>query len=151
MHAIKQGDKTIVITWTFTASSQRVCDALTKPGLLTQWMKPAKMSLVSCEVDFKAGGTLRYVFQRPSGKKLEVRGTFQTVEPPHRWVYQESYDFSPLKVLVANELKPSGKETQLTQTLTYGSKQESDQDFDPVATSSREAYTQLERYLAESK
>jgi uncharacterized protein YndB with AHSA1/START domain len=106
------------------------------------------MALVTCEVDPRVGGRLRYVFERPSGRRVEVRGTFEAVEPPHRYVYRETYDFSPLEVLVTTTLEESGGKTTFTQTLLYRSRQERDQDFPGVAASSKEAYAQLALYLA---
>ena len=122
-----------------------------KPNQIVQWMKPTHMSLVTCEVDLRAGGSLRYVFQRPGGTKIEVRGIYESVDPPRQFRYTETYDFSPLKVLVTTALDQVGSETLFKQTMTYSSKQERDDDFDGVVTSSTEVYANLERYLRSSR
>lgn len=147
MQATKPSDREIVLTRTFPASRQAVFDALTQANRIVQWMKPTHMSLVTCEVDLRPGGALRYVFQRPNGAKIEVRGVYDTVDPPRRFAYTETYDFSPLKVLVSTALEQVGTETVFKQTMTYSSKRERDDDFDGVATSSTEVYADLERYL----
>jgi uncharacterized protein YndB with AHSA1/START domain len=105
------------------------------------------MSLAEAHVDGRAGGSFRYVFQRPSGKKIEVRGAYSAFDPPRGFAYVETYDFSPLRLDVTTALEEAGGETRLTQTLRYASAQERDDDFDGVATSSREAYAKLARYL----
>ena len=151
MQATKPSDREIVLTRTFAAPRQAVFDALTQPNQIVQWMKPTHMSLVTCEVDLRAGGSLRYVFQRPGGTKIEVRGIYETVDPPRQFRYTETYDFSPLKVLVTTALDHVGSETRFKQTMTYSSKQERDDDFDGVATSSTEVYANLERYLRPSR
>ncbi len=151
MQATKPSDREIVLTQKFAAAREAVFNALTQANHIVHWMKTTKMPLVACEVDFRAGGSFRYVFQRASGVRLEVRGAYETVEPPRRFVYAETYDFSPLKVLVTTALEQIGSETFFEQTITYSTKEERDADFDGVAASSKEAYANLARYLASSR
>ena len=106
------------------------------------------MTLAICEVDLRAGGTFRYVFQRASGFKIEVRGLYEAVEQPSRFAYLETYDFSPLEVRVTTVLEKNSDNTLFKQTLVYSSEHERDEDFDGVATSAAQAYGNLERYLA---
>ena len=149
MQTSKPSDNEIVLTRTFAAPRETVFAALTQAEHLVHWMKPTDMALVACEVDLRVGGTFRYVFQRPGGFKIEVRGAYEAVDPPRRFVYTETYDFSPLKVLVTTALDVADEKTVFKQTLGYSSKQERDEDFDGVATSATEAYAKLERYLAQ--
>jgi uncharacterized protein YndB with AHSA1/START domain len=94
------------------------------------------MSLVTFEAELRAGGAFRYVFQRPSGARLEMRGVYEEVDPPHRWVHTETYDFSPLTLLVTTVLDEVRGKTVLPQTILYSSKEQRDGDFDAVASSS---------------
>ncbi|MCI0638883.1 MAG: SRPBCC domain-containing protein [Gemmataceae bacterium] len=149
MQATKPKDNEIVLSRTFAAPRETVFAALTQEEHLASWLMTTDMALVDCKVDLRVGGSLRYVFQRPNGKKLEVRGTYEAVDPPRRFVYAETYDFSPLQVLVTTDLDAVAAKTVFKQTLLYSSKQERDEDFDGVATSSKEAYARLERYLAQ--
>src|SRR6266436_8074997 len=143
----KPSDRNIVLTRTFAAPRQNVFDALTKPDRVPRWFQPKQMSLVTYEADFRTGGTFRYVFQRPSGTKIEMRGVYKKVDPPHRWVHTETYDFSPLTLSVTTVLDEVRGKTVLTQTILYSSKEERDGDFDAVASSSAEIYAKLEHYL----
>lgn len=147
VQATKLSDREILLTRTFAASRQAVFDALTQQKHLVRWMKPMNMTLLTCEVDFRAGGSFRYVFQRPRGTKLEVRGSYQAVDPPNHFVYTESYDFSPLTMLVTTALDSIRGNTVFKQTMTYPSQQGRDDDFDGVATSATELYQCLELYL----
>jgi uncharacterized protein YndB with AHSA1/START domain len=147
MQITKPSDGSIVITRTFAAPRQRVFDALTKPDQVPRWFQPKQMSLVTYEADLKAGGAFRYIFKRPSGAKIEMSGVYQEVDPPYHWVYTETYDFSPLTLLVTTGLDEARGETVLTQTILYPSKEERDGDFDAVANSAAEIYAKLERYL----
>jgi uncharacterized protein YndB with AHSA1/START domain len=147
LHVAKPSDTEIVLTRSFPARREVVFAALTEAAHRSRWMTPTDMTLVTCEVDVRVGGSLRYVFERPSGRRLEVRGVFEVVEPPGRFVYMESYDFSPLKVLVTTILDRAEEKTVFTQTLRYASRRERDEDFTSVATSASEVYDTLERYL----
>ena len=140
-------DNEIVLVQTLVAPREAVFAAFTNAEQLATWLKPTAMSLVSCEVDLRVGGKLRYVFERPNGRRIEVRGTFGVVERPHRFVYVESYDFSPLKVQVTTSLEEAGETTILTQTLRYASQQERDKDYPGVTESAKEVFTNLDRYL----
>jgi len=165
MEVTTPSDTEIVLTKTFPAPREVVFAALTQPDHLVHWMKTAGMDLVACEVDLRVGGKLRYVYQRPSGRKIEVRGTFEAVDPPRRLEYLETYDFSPLVVQVTTALDEknekneknekdekdesgeSGEETVFRQTLVYRSRLERDGDLPGVSTSSKDAFARLERYL----
>jgi uncharacterized protein YndB with AHSA1/START domain len=151
LQATKRGDLETVLARTFAAPREAVFEALTQPRHLLRWMGPGTFRLIDCEVDLRAGGSFRYVFQRPSGARIEVRGAYASVDPPRGYVYTETYDFSPLRVSVTATLEQSKGQTLFEQTLTYSSTQERDADFEGVATSSREAYTSLERYLGSAR
>jgi uncharacterized protein YndB with AHSA1/START domain len=153
LQVTKHGDNEIVLTQTLTAPRETLFAALTQAEHLVNWMNTTDLALVACEVDLSVGGSLRYVYQRPNGFRIEVRGLYEVVEPPQRFVYTETYDFSPLTVLVTTELDTTGLdttagETNFTQTLRYASQAERDEDFEGIVASSLEAYGRLERYLA---
>lgn len=116
----------IVLKQTFSSSREKVFAALTEAKQLLQWMKPVNMTFQACGIDLRPGGALRYRFQSPSGRNIEVRGTFELVEPPARFSYRESYDFSPLTVQVTTALEEAAHSTTLVQTLDYPSQAERD-------------------------
>jgi uncharacterized protein YndB with AHSA1/START domain len=149
MQVTKPTDHEILLQQTFDAPRETVFTALTHKDHLVRWLMTTDMPLVSCEVDLRVGGTFRYVFQRSNDKQIEVRGAYEAVDPPRQFVYLETYDFSPLQVHVTTALDVAAGKTVFTQTLRYASKQERDEDFDGVATSSKEAYARLEGYLAQ--
>ena len=148
MLASKSADNEIVLTRTFKARRDDLFAAMTQPVHLLQWMKTADMSFVACEVDMRVGGSFRYVFQRSSGTRIEVRGAVRAVDAPRQWAYTETYNFSPLKIEVTTLLDEAGVNTVFKQTLLYASQAELDGDYDGVATSAAEAFNNLDRYLA---
>jgi uncharacterized protein YndB with AHSA1/START domain len=147
---LTSSENEIVLERTLSAPRERVFAALTQADQITQWMKSTDMELATCEVDLRVGGAFRYVFIRPSGRKLEVRGTYQAVESPRRIAHVETYDFSPLKILVTTTLEPAGETTRFRQVLQYSTKTERDTDYDGVVTSAAEAHDELERYLKQN-
>jgi uncharacterized protein YndB with AHSA1/START domain len=144
----KTAHREILVEGTFAVPRRRMFEAITQPDHLKQWMNASGMSLAEVQVDGRAGGSFRYLFQRPSGRKIEVRGAYRAFDPPRGFAYLESYDFSPLQIEVTTSLEEATGGTRFTQTLRYFSTRERDEDFDGVATSSREAYANLARYLA---
>ena len=150
VRATRPSDQEIVLTRSFVAPRRIVFAALTQSKHLVRWMQATDAVLVACEVDARVGGTFRWVFLRPNGLKIEVRGAYQAFDPPSGFVYLETYDFSPLKVLVTTTLEEVDGKTRFRQALRYASRRERDEDFEGVTTSAREAYANLERYMIAS-
>jgi uncharacterized protein YndB with AHSA1/START domain len=144
----RPSDRDTVVEAAFAVPRRVLFDAITRPEHLKHWMQAGRMTLDEAHVDPRTGGGFRYVFMRPNGRKIEVRGTYTAFDPPNGFAYRESYDFSPLQIDVTSALVESGDRTRLTQTLRYRSAGERDKDFDGVASSSREAFANLARYLA---
>lgn len=144
-------DTEIVITRTFAAPPARVFAALTEPARIRQWMKGPDITLESVETDVRIGGTSRQVFTRPNGRRLEVFGAYEDVQPPSRFVYVETYGFSPLRIVVTNSLEPIADGTRFTQTIRYATKAERDDDYPGVAESAEVAHAELDRYLRASR
>lgn len=144
----RTSDREIIVAGTFPVPRRVLFEAMTRPDDLKQWMNAGGMTLAEAHVDARAGGSFRYVYRRPSGRTIEVRGAYRSYDPPRGFAYLETYDFSPLRIEVETELEEAGKHTRFTQTLRYASTRERDEDFEGTATSAREAYTKLARYLA---
>jgi uncharacterized protein YndB with AHSA1/START domain len=134
----------------FAVPRQRVFDALTRPQHQRHWMSASGFTLTTSEVDGRAGGSFRYVYERASGKRIEVRGAYQSFDAPSGYSYIETYDFSPLRIEVTVTLEETGGTTRYQQMLRYASERERDEDFEGVATSSRESMAKLSRYLEET-
>src|SRR6478752_2859181 len=78
----RTSDRELVITRTVNGPARLVFEAWTKPELFKKWWVPksAGMTLLSCELDVRVGGSYRLVFSHPAfpepmaffGKYLEV-------------------------------------------------------------------------------
>ncbi len=60
----RKSEREIVVTRTFNGPARIVFEAWTKPELFRRWWVPKSigMSLLSCEMDVRVGGTYRFVF-----------------------------------------------------------------------------------------
>ena len=60
----RTSEREFVVTRTFDAPARLVFEAWTKPELFKLWWVPKSMgmSLLSCEMDVRVGGTYRFVF-----------------------------------------------------------------------------------------
>ena len=94
--AERTSERELVVTRTFNAPARIVFEAWTKPELLKRWWAPQStgMSLLSCEVDARVGGTYRLVFGHDASKPLAFFGRYIEVIPNSRlvWTNEEGGD-----------------------------------------------------------
>jgi uncharacterized protein YndB with AHSA1/START domain len=113
----------------FDAPRRLVFAALTTPELLRRWhYGPDGWSLVTCEIDLRAGGAYRYVWRGPDGTGMTARGVFREVVAPERIVNTESFDEAWYigQALVTAVLAEREGGTTLTTTLRYESREARD-------------------------
>jgi uncharacterized protein YndB with AHSA1/START domain len=116
-------DREIVMTRVFDAPREMVFDAFSKPELLKRWFGPRGWSLVVCEVDFKVGGSFRFVLRGPDGRDMGMRGVYREIAAPERSVHMESFDDYPGESQVTAVFTEQGGKTTLTATVLYPSKE----------------------------
>jgi len=122
----RTSEREVVITRTFNAPARLVFEAWTKPELMRRWWVPKSIgiTLLSCEMDVRIGGTYRFVFRHPSapGETMAFFGRYLEVSPHSRlvWTNDESGDAGQVSTLtleergettriVLHELYPSGE------------------------------------------
>jgi uncharacterized protein YndB with AHSA1/START domain len=91
----RKSNRELVVTRTFNAPAHLVFEAWSNPELFKQWWVPKSvgMSLVSCDMDVRTGGTYRMVFSHPAfDQPMEFFGTYSEVTPHKRlvWTNEES-------------------------------------------------------------
>ena len=88
----RKSDRELVVSRTIDAPPRLVFDAWTRPELFRRWWVPksAPVSLLSCEMDARAGGTYRLVFAF-GAQTMEFFGTYLEVTPCSRlaWTNDE--------------------------------------------------------------
>lgn len=119
-------DREIAMTRVFDAPRRLVFDAYTKPELLQRWLGVQNgWSLAVCEIDLRVGGTYRYVWRRPDGREMGMRGVYREIVAPERVVATESFDdpWYEGEAVGTTEFVEQGGMTTLTITVLYASKE----------------------------
>src|ERR1700760_711042 len=86
----RRSDRELVVTRTFNAPARIVFEAWTTPELLKRWWAPKSFGVVllTCEVDGRVGGAVRFVMAHPAAERpMEFFGTYLEVTPPSRLVW----------------------------------------------------------------
>ena len=99
----RKSDRELVVTRTFNAPAHLVFEAWTRPELFKQWWIPKSMgmTLVSCEMDVRAGGKYRLGF----GDGMDFFGRYLEVTPHSRlvWTNEESGDAGSVTTVTFEE------------------------------------------------
>jgi len=77
----------LIVRRTIAASPERLFAAWTQPQQLMRWWGPEGVRCTEAHLDLRPGGAYRIANALPDGSTLWIKGTFETVEPPHRLVY----------------------------------------------------------------
>jgi uncharacterized protein (TIGR03086 family) len=88
-------DTEILITRSFEAPRDLVWEALTSPRHLLRWWGPDWCPLVACEVDFRVGGSWRYLSRMADGAELGWHGTYLDIVPGERVTTTEVFEGFP--------------------------------------------------------
>ena len=85
----RTSERELVVTRTIDGPAQIVFDAWTKPELMQRWWVPksAPITLLSCEMDVRVGGTYRFVFQVDPATTMAFFGRYLEVIRPARLVW----------------------------------------------------------------
>src|SRR5690242_7187783 len=85
----RKSERELVVTRTFNGPARIVFEAWTKPELFERWWVPKSfgLSLVSCEMDVRAGGGYRLVFRHGTSEPMTFFGRYVEVTPHSRLVW----------------------------------------------------------------
>jgi uncharacterized protein YndB with AHSA1/START domain len=91
----RKSDRELVVIRTFNGPARIVFEAWSRPELFKRWWAPQSfgLTLLSCEMDVRTGGTYRLVFRHPSsGEPMAFFGRYIDVVPGARivWTNEES-------------------------------------------------------------
>jgi uncharacterized protein YndB with AHSA1/START domain len=158
MHVAKEGDPTqvkrtsdreYVVTRSFNAPVRLVFEAWSKPELFQRWWVPksAGMTLLSCAMDVRTGGSYRLEFKHPAtGQPMAFFGKYLDVKPNARisWTNEESGEGAVSTVT----MEEKNGQTHLVFHELYPSKEALDQSFEGMEGSMGEQFLQLDDVLA---
>ena len=77
----------VVVSRVFDAPRVLVFEVWTKAEHFTRWFGPHGVEVVSCEIDARPGGIMRFGHRFPEGATLHLKGTFVEVVPDERLVF----------------------------------------------------------------
>ena len=142
----RTSERELVVTRTFNGPARLVFEAWTKPELFRQWWVPKSlgMSLLSCEMDVRVGGTYRLAFAH-GDSQAAFFGTYSEVTPHSRlvWTNEESDEGSVTTVTFAE----TGGKTLLAMHELYPSKEALDAAGTGAADAMGETFEQLDELL----
>ena len=143
----RKSERELVVTRTVNGPARIVFEAWTKPELFRQWWVPKSMgmSLRSCEMDVRVGGTYRFVFGHDASKTMAFFGRYIEVTPHSRlvWTNEESDEGSVTTVTFAEK----GRKTLLVMHELYPSKEALDAAGTGAADAMVETFAQLDELL----
>ena len=121
----RKSEREVVITRTFNAPARLVFEAWTKPELMRRWWVPKSsgLTLLSCEMDVRTGGTYRFVFPHPStSEPMAFFGRYLEVSPHSRlvWTNEEGGDAGQVSTMT---LEDRGNTTRMVLHEIYPSRE----------------------------
>jgi uncharacterized protein YndB with AHSA1/START domain len=141
-----KSDREVVVTRWFDAPARLVFEAWSKPELFKRWWVPKSMGMTlrSCEMDVRTGGSYRLGF----GDGMDFFGTYLEVTPPSLivWTNDEGGENGSTTTVTLTE--QDGK-TLLVMSELYSSKEALDADGAGAADATHETFGQLDELLVE--
>lgn len=88
------GEPTILSRRVIKAPRALVWELFTRAEHLKRWWGPRWLTMVSCEVDLRVGGSYRFVLRAPDGQECGFRGEYHEIIPQEKVV--NTFVFEPL-------------------------------------------------------
>jgi len=144
----RKSEREMAVTRTINGPARIVFEAFTKAELFKRWWVPKSfgLTLLSCELDVRVGGTYRLVF-RHEGSDMAFFGRYTEVTPHSRlvWTNDEGGDDGAVTTVTFEE---AGGKTVVVLRDLYPSKEALDAAIASGSTSGNsEAFDQLEELV----
>lgn len=144
-----KSDLEIEATRVFNAPRRLVFEAHSTPEHVKRWWGLRGTTMTTCEMDFRPGGTWRYVMRKADGQEYAFRGEYREIVPPERLVHTFEFEGMPgaisLETLTFTE--DDGK-TTITATSKFDSREARDGMIQSgMETGAAETLDRLEEHL----
>jgi uncharacterized protein YndB with AHSA1/START domain len=120
-----QGERAMTMVRTFHASPAKVFDAWINPALIARWIGPRELTLTSCRIDARSGGSFSLTWHRADGTDMVLDGSYVEVLPPRRIVHTGTVRGDAFRVTTI--FTEHGADTAVIITVEYGSRQRRDE------------------------
>ena len=150
MSVERKSERELVVTRTVAAPPRIVFQAWTQAELFRRWWVPKSfgLTLQSCELDVRVGGTYRLVFRHPDAPEgMAFHGRYLEVTPPSRlvWTNDEAGGNGQITTVTFEEV--AGRTLLVVHDL-YPSKEALDEGIGSRSTSwNDETFIQLDELL----
>ncbi|MEO6602954.1 MAG: SRPBCC family protein [Polyangiaceae bacterium] len=149
----RESERELVVRRTFNGPARIVFEAWTKPELFERWWPPKSfgLTLLSCELDVRVGGTYRLVFRHPSsGQPLAFFGRYLEVVPHSRLVWTNDEGGEGEGAVTTVTFEETGDQTLVVMQDHYPSKEALDEAISSGSTCGfSETFQQLYELLAD--
>jgi uncharacterized protein YndB with AHSA1/START domain len=146
----RTSDTEVVVTRTIHGPARLVFEAFTRAELFRRWWVPKSMgmTLLSCTMDARVGGTYRLEFDVGGPEPMAFFGTYVDVQPASRlsWTNDEGGEGGSVTTVTFEE---QGGTTLVVVHERYASKEALDAAGTGAAEALAETFEQLEELLAE--
>jgi uncharacterized protein YndB with AHSA1/START domain len=140
----RRSDREVVVTRSFDAPAHLVFEAWSRPELFRRWWVPKSMGMTlhSCEMDVRTGGTYRLNF----GEGMDFFGRYVEVVPHSRivWTNDEGEESSSVTTVTFEE--QDGR-TLVVMSELHASKEAFDAAGAGAAEATHETFAQLDELL----
>jgi uncharacterized protein YndB with AHSA1/START domain len=144
-------DTEIVMTRTFDAPRELVFETHTSCEHMSRWWVGRKYEFVSCEIDFRPGGTWRIVHRSPDGEEITFFGEYLEIEAPERITWTFGFNDNPGGPETYTFEERDGQ-TTITSRAIFPSKELRDEVIaSGMEEGASEVYERLDEYLEELK
>jgi uncharacterized protein YndB with AHSA1/START domain len=146
----KTSEREVVVTRTFDAPARLVFEAWSRPELFRKWWVPRSlgMTLRSCELDVRTGGSYRLVFGDDPANPMAFFGKYLEVVPDQRIVWTNEESGEPGSVTTVTFEERDGR-TLLVMSELYPTKEALDAAGTGAQEALHETFGQLDELLAE--
>jgi uncharacterized protein YndB with AHSA1/START domain len=110
----------IKMTRTFDAPRRLVMRAMTEPALIKKWLGNSHAAITSAEVDFRVGGSYRYVFQSKAGTEFSFTGVYREIGDD-RVVHSERFNNNPEEAMITTTWVERDGKTTMTLVMRFSS------------------------------
>jgi uncharacterized protein YndB with AHSA1/START domain len=143
----RKSERELVITRTFNGPTRIVFEAWTNAELIRRWWAPKStgLSLLSCEVDVRVGGSYRFEFGQGASKPMAFFGRYLEVTPNSRLVWTNGESNNGAVTTVTFAEKSGG--TLLVMHELYPSKEALDGVIAGMEGGMAETFSQLDELL----
>ena len=147
-------DVEAVITREFDAPRELVFQVYTDPAHIPQWWGPRSTKTIVDKMDFRVGGSYRFVHREADGSENGFRGEFREIVPPKRIVQTFEWEGMPGHIMTDHlEFEDlGGGRTRITNRSVSSNKDDLQGMIDSgMEQGMRETYDRLEELLTTLK